>query len=584
MAKPKYDFSDFDEKRAPSGKQFDFSDFDEPAAAPPHGPQASSEELTLGRAFGAPINQSTNPKAGAAMLQGFGEQASFGYLPQLQGIAEVVGPNPSSDVDAKLRAEGFKLPADPTYVQARDAAIDRSAKLSEAAPESFMAGQVGGALSGGAGVSKGLGLAGKTMGLVGQTAKPAGLLMRGMQSAGAGAIQGGIQNPGDVQGQIDPLQAEARKKNAFSGAFIGAGAQLGLSALSKGSAILGKLPETAKNYAQLKALKASGAMLKDFRNAADRGRVGKLGQQLIDKGLVEPGATFESIAEKSADLKSKAGQVIGDIYEQAAKEAEDPALIKSLSGDKVLKLTKTTLDADRFADTLEKEFNAGLKGKAGGTKAFGSVQPILEELRSNGSNVNLGVLQEFKEGLDDIIKYNRDLSQEPLSKQYLFKVRDFLKDRIQDRVGALDDVLGKDRLRALKDANDQYGVWAELSRISKDRVNRESANRMMSLTDTIVAAGGVGGGAAAGYHQGGMEGALKGAAVGAGMGLINKAGRQYGNPLLIKGANLAGGTAGAIPTALPRAIGAGAGLLAQNPMISGAAATGLLQQPQKVKP
>lgn len=588
MAKPTaYDFSDFDEKpKAKAGPSYDFSDFDAPKKAPTPEELATPEQKNLAVAFGAPLQADTNPKAAESMLQGFGEQASFGYLPQLQGMAETMIPSPTKDVDARLRAEGFKLPQEPNYVQARDAAIAREESLKEAAPESFVAGSIGGALGGGAGLAGVLGKAGRAVGLLGQATKPAGLAVRAAQSTGAGALQGAIQNPGDVQGEITGLQPESRVEGAKKGAALGLGTQLGLSAIAKGSKILGNLPETAKKYAQMKAFKASGAMLKDFRNAADRGRIGKLGQSLIDQGLVEPGATFESIAEAAAQKKSAAGEIIGDVYDQAAKELESPALLKSISGDKAMRLAETRLDAENFANTLEKQFSAELKGKAGGTKALGSVQSILDELKSNGSDVNLGTIQEFKEGLDDIIKYNRDLHQEPLSKQYLFKVRDYLKDRIQDRIGALDGALGRERLSALKEANEQYGIWAELARISKDRVSRENANRFMSLTDTVMAAGGAGGGAVAGYQQGGPSGALKGAAMGAGLGLLNKAGRRFGNPLIIKGANLAGGSAGAVPTSLPRAVGAGAGFLADNPMMSGSAAAGLLSPPQnqKVKP
>lgn len=544
----------------------------------------TQEQRDWAAAFGTTAQGPTNPKAGAAMLQGFGEQASFGYLPQLQGIAEVLTPNPNKELDERLKSQGFKLPAEPTYVQARDAAIARENQLKEAAPESFVAGSIGGALGGGAGLAGLAGKAGKALGLLKEGSK-AGLLARTGQAAAGGAAQGAIMNPGDTEGEITGLQEQERLQNAKTGAVLGAGAQLGLSALAKGSQFLGRLPETAKKYAQMKAFKASGAMLKDFRNAADRGRIGKLGQALIDEGMVEPGATFETIAEAAAQKKAAAGEIIGDLYEQAAKELDNPELLQQIPGDKAMRLAETRLDADKYAQELEKMFAGELKGKAGGTRALGAVQSVLDELKSNGSNVNLSTLQEFKEGLDDIIKYNRDLSQEPLSKQYMFKVRDYLKDRIQDRIGALDSALGKERLGALREANDQYGVWAELSRIAKDRVNRENANRFMSLTDSIMTSGGMSGGAAAGMMAAGPIGAVKGAALGAGAGLINKAARTYGNPLLIKGANIAGGTAGAIPTALPRAVGAGAGFLAENPAMSGAAAAGLLNPPQnKVKP
>lgn len=595
MAKPQYDFSDF-EKPKVGAPALDFSDFDEPNAkeAP-----ATPEQKRLGLAFGAPIQSDTNPKAAESMLQGFGEQASFGYLPQLQGMAEVMAPNPNKELDARLQSEGFKLPQDPNYVQARDAAIAREESLKQAAPESFIAGSVGGALGGGAGLAGILGKAGKAVGLVSEAAKPAGLLARTGQAAGAGALQGGIQNPGDTQGEITGLQPEARLENAKTGAVLGAGAQLGLSALAKGSDLIGRLPAVAKEYAQLKAFKSAGAMLKDFRSASKKvaitgedgkdvliPRIQKIGQEMIDKGLVEPGATFKTIGDKAQELEDSAWKVIDGVYKETQKEITNPAFLKKLSGDKALALHKTDLNPEAFANDFEKTMKASLKGQPGGTRAISAVDPILNELRDNGAEMSLAQLQRFKVGVQNMVDYDRSISDQPLVKQELSKLRSFLSNKIQNRVGALDTALGGNKLASLKEANEQFGIWSTVSRIAKDRDLRENANRFMSLSDSIMTSGGMSGGAVSGMMAAGPLGAAKGAVLGAGAGLINKAARTYGNPLLIKGANIAGGAAGSVPTALPRAVGAGAGFLAQNPAMSGSATAGLLAPPQnqKVKP
>ena len=57
----------------------------------------------------------------------------------------------------------------------------------------------------------------------------------------------------------------------------------------------------------------------------------------------------------------------------------------------------------------------------------------------NGANIRN--VQDFKSGVDKLINYNKRFDDSPLKNEYLFKVRDFLSDKIQARVDALDKAL-----------------------------------------------------------------------------------------------------------------------------------------------
>lgn len=488
----------------------------------------------------------SEPRTGEAALEGFGSAALAGYAPQVGAAVGGLIPDPGAAQDEELRAQGFKVSEQPGYTERRDALIQRQEGLQKEASGAYLAGQVGGALASAPMLTRSLGLGGKGV----------GALMK------AGAVEGAIQNPGDVEGQVNPLQLKERAQGAAGGAAT-AGV-MGAVAKPLGVAAKALQPESLKAFGAQKAFKSAGPILKDVRKAAERGRIEKVGEAMIRHNVVKPGATFEDIAEHSNQLKEEAGSAIGNLYKKADDEARAIAAspVAGLSPEKQLAFDATELSPTMIADGLDAKFAAELKGRPEGAKTLASIRGVLDDLKMNGEKTDIATLQRFKEDLDDQIKYNRGLLEEPLRKQYLFHIRDEIKNKIQSRIDALDGVLGSSKLKDLKDANDAYGTWAEVSRISKDRVNRESANRMMSLTDTMAGVGGgVGGAITGGLLGGDPESALKGAAIGAGAGLLNKGGRLYGNPILARGAYGLGSALDQLPPGLMQAPQKAMGLL-----------------------
>lgn len=535
---------------------------------------------------------STADKAQAS-LEGFGQAATAGYLPHLQALTE------PAETYLLNKITGQNVEPD-NYIQAKDQNIARLQSEEEKTPGYFYGGELAGAIASAP-------LYGKALGLIPglAPAEGAGLIKNTAQAAGGGAVMGAIQNPGDTKGELSTLQVPERMTNAYTGAVVGGVTGAVASGIKSASDFIFNTPERLQDWSQLKAAKSAGMMLKDYRQMNARSpsfdpeqRIKQVGQAMIDNGLVRPGSTFEDVADKSLQLKQQAGKIIGDVYESASNAlgALKPG---DLTPEKQALIEKTSLNAKDWAKELSEKFGGitdeegaivkpgDLTGKAGGTSALGAVKTTLDELAQNGNEVNLAKIQQFKSDLDGLINYNKRFDDTPLKNEYLYKVRDFINQKIQARIDALDQVLGSDKLQTLKEANKDYGIWSEVNRISQDRVNRESANRFASLTDTIAGVGGAGSGAMVGALMGGDENKtgsiLKGAALGSLAGVANHAARLYGNPYAVNAANFTGNTLNKIPRVIPNTMGLIGGAGVVNPAVTGSIASRIANPPKNKK-
>lgn len=95
---------------------------------------------------------------------------------------------------------------------------------------------------------------------------------------------------------------------------------------------------------------------------------------------------------------------------------------------------------------------------------------------------------DIKSSLDQAINYSRNpLSKEPASEIAYSAARNKIN---QKNLDALESLGGGEVADSIRGANKEYGLSKQVSQIAKDRVNRESANRMFGMTDFI--AGGAG--------------------------------------------------------------------------------------------
>ncbi len=249
-----------------------------------------------------------------AALEGFGDTATMGYLPHLQALA-------SKPLYGALNALTGQSVEPMDYVQERDMNIARQKGLSESNPGSSLAG-------------KGLGIAATTMLPAGKLA--AFLAPKSVAGAAAlGATQGAIYNPGDKQGEVDPLQLEERAGNAAVGGLAGGA----LGTASKGIGYL-------KNRGQMvDRIKDSSGLSQSVKGEVDDALAS------IQQNQIAPRAAKlkEFLSGKQIDLNPEAIQSSMPHLAQKMLEKQGP---------------KASLDANR-ALRLRRALDAKAKYKAG---------------------------------------------------------------------------------------------------------------------------------------------------------------------------------------------------------------------------
>lgn len=478
--------------------------------------------------------------AGGALQTGveqFANTAALGYLPSLAGkigqglISTGLVEDPYSKLVMAKGSQEEKPKLDDIAIR-DEINKEMQARLAEH-PVAGTAGMIGGAI--GSGLAGGAAL--KGAGLVSKGAQTAGLLGRTLKAGASGAAIGAAQNPGDVEGERSGLQAQERLGNAAFGGLMGAGGQLAGEAVAAGGRAIKKAGEGLIERGKGAAIKASGAMLKDFRQILGKGQVDDIANEMYNKKLIRPGANFESIAEESAALKQAAGKKIGDIYKKV--------------GD----TTKMSLDKDKIVSSL---IDAVEEAKPqGNISAYEN--KMLGLIDDFSKNKNIGDVREVNEiigFLDDQVNNAKRYGDMESAEQGLVKMRQKLRSLINTHVDDVSESLGDKTLgKQLREANKEYQNLATISRVSKDRVARESANRFLSPSDYgMLGTGALGGGALGALQTGDVEGAAKGAAAGALLGLGNKALRKYANPVLAKGAMSLGGAMESSP-AIQKSIG-----------------------------
>lgn len=488
----------------------------------------SDDELDarIAAATNQPPKQKEQPgllsAGGAAQkaLEAGGNAAAMGYLPQLQAMAE------KPLFAAANFLTGNDVQAD-DYVTSRDKNVKRLAAQEEANPNSALAGTIGGSVVGALATPiPGLGAGG-------------GLIKTGLKGAGGGAIQGALSNPGDIEGIVDPLQLEERKEGAKTGAKFGLLTSAGSKLASKGAGALARSGKAAEEIAGNAAVKASGGMLKDFRTLGSKGKIDKVGKYALDKGIVKAGDTFDDVAAKAESINKKAGEDLGSIYERAQEELAylDPA--KKAAADSMG--FNPVLNKDEILSQVKKDLGDSASRRTALKKVSNYMDQLIEDYGDQTLSPKL--TNEIKGELDEVINYARNpLTQKPGTEKGFSSARKYLNQKVQDHIGAIDEVLGKDSdtVAALKAANEEYGNSATLKNMARDKTYRESANRAFGLTDTIASGtGGVLGGgiAAASGDKSPLDVGVMGL-LGAGAGaLANKAGRSYGPAMIAALAN-----------------------------------------------
>lgn len=452
-------------------------------------------------------------RRGEAFAEGFGNAASFGYLPQIQAATEPLIQGTldffgGDNTDKKLKEQGFEIEAAPedSYVQRRDKFIRRGQGLAVENPYSYGAGAVSGAISSGIATGGGLNkLIGQGTGMTGRFAN----------AAKTGAAIGAGRNPGDTEGEVSPLQLKERTINAGKDALTGVVVQGGLEALSKGGRAAMDAGKNLKRFSEEKALKASGAMLKDFRKAVGKKKVAELGRTAIDEGLVGLGDDVADIAKNAEGALKKAGSRLNKVY-----DAADEALENSVGPVDFRVNTKTV------ADDFMKEARAKYKDAIDGDEIIEKLEKVAEKIRANNGK-NYGELRKLRQSIDDKINFAKKTNDLPDFQEAMVSLRSKIQDQVKDNLGKLDPELKKQFAKE----NKTISNLMDLSKMSTDKAAREQANAAFGLRERM--SGGTGA-VVGGIVGGGIPGAIAGGIAGA---VTTKVARQYGTPFVAMTAN-----------------------------------------------
>lgn len=305
------------------------------------------------------------------------------------------------------------------------------------------------------------------------------------KGVGTGAAIGAAQNPGDTPGVVDPVQARARAENALIGGAVGGTVSAAGEVIPK---VASALSDKAKDIAETQAFKASGAMLKDFRNAFSRDQVQDLGRFMLDKDIVQAGDSVENVAQKATAAKQDAGAQLDKIYKAT-----------SAGIDQATPEQKAAIDAAGFNPVRDKAAIMSSAKDALGSEvkrksALQGLSDYLDDLAEEHGDMTLDprTANDIKSSLDKEIRYSRNpLQPNPAAESALYAARSDIADRISNHVDAIGQAFGQDEGKvadALKAANSDYSKSKTISDIANDRTLRNSANQAFGLTDNIAGA------------------------------------------------------------------------------------------------
>jgi hypothetical protein len=298
-----------------------------------------------------------------AAIEGFGQGASMGYLPELQALAGKLMPDPNAKLDAGLKKMGFDVQqGKETYTQLRDENVKRQDALSKSNPVAYYGSMVGGAVATAPAIEAALTKAAPSL---------AGLSLA-KRAAATGAVMGAAANPGSTEGEIAPIQPLERGKNAVLGAGLGFG-------LSK----LGQAVSSAR--AALKAPAAAGAagevvddaipLLQKKINAAKIEAAAKeLGVELTPGQLLDDG-----FLQKLDDMLRESPTMVGRGQANVVKKGVDAA---TSAAESALEGA-----SNRTAREVGEETNAAIAAKVRAEKA--PISAMYDKVRESTQHIEV---------------------------------------------------------------------------------------------------------------------------------------------------------------------------------------------------
>ncbi len=361
--------------------------------------------------------------AGGAALEGFGQGAALGYLPQLQAAA-------SKPIYAALNLITGQDVQPDSYVQERDNNIARQADLAKSNPYAYYGSQVAGGLD--------TAIAGAAA-LPEAAATIPGRLKQAAQVSGA---IGALQNPGDTTGDIDPIQALARAKNAGIGAVAGGAT----GALLETPGLVSSGVNAAKN-AIASRLGASAEYTPIANKEEVEAAANALGINNLPKGVLTDNPTFQKLESGLSQSGSFPAKTARDQYRNLM-EGLDAASNKI---DDMRSVDSPHAIGGQIQSELENQIQGNT---APVSELYKDLNPVLSKIEVDNGVVNrqFGALkrnplfssQQGMAALDDA-------KQAVLGQPELASLKEF-RSTLQDSLGNNSSPLDSKRVDAIYDA------------------------------------------------------------------------------------------------------------------------------------
>lgn len=438
------------------------------------------------------ISESEPPGAMSSLGRGVSQGLLLDFRDELAGAMK----SPIGAVKRAASYVGYRPDEKDTDVSEYTAERDESRRLDDLArkahPKLFGSGELGGAIASsfvpGVGVAKGASL-GK--GLL-QSAKIGGLI-------GAGASKGdtALDLAGSTAG------------GALGGAAGHALGAAGAKALGVISKPVGKLGTKLKDFAENRAVKQAGAMLKDERGLKHQNRLSKTGRMLLDEGIVTPLARVEKVKARVEPMIQEAGEALGAV--EAKMDAHHNGL-KELGADWAL------INPTQIASRMEAEIINPIRT----SPALGGYAPglsrMVRRLRDFGDDISFSEANRIKREFDDLVKYDRE---QTAPKEFIKRLRGILNEEIEKHAENISEMVDDPIIDIYRKNKERYGILQKIHEMADDKMSRNEANRWLAPSDYASLA------------TGGLIGSQNDDTLGTALtfGALNRAGRTYGNAL-----------------------------------------------------
>lgn len=277
--------------------------------------------------------------------------------------------------------------------------------------------------------------------------------------------------------------------------------------------VTGPVAKGLESFAAERALKAAGAMKKDFNLIHAKGMHDDLGKFLLDTKLVTPISTVSKVAERISEAKDAAGQTIGHILDTADAAKATP------------------ISARDIALHLSEDPDIMNLGKIPGhEKTANQINNYINTLYTNGDELTLREAQKLRQGIDESINFNKRVPEMSGAMPYLYKMRSEISKAMN---GAVNSLPAGGELDRLREANKAYSKLSQLDKIAQNRLGALASNEQINLSDKLSAG------------VGAVTGGNPLSAIG--MAGLSKASRSFGNSIAATGARGLSNAASIIP-------------------------------------